>query len=71
MKLPKDEESSGHSDYLCYAIYYARTKDGLEPKRKNYFQRYHPHGYNTRVAYRRQMPEGYWKMRIERWHSCD
>jgi len=70
-QLPKDEESTGHTDDQCYAVYYAWTERGLESKRKKYFQRYDPRGYSTRVAYCRKQSEGWWKMRITRWHSCD
>ena len=70
-KLPMDVVSTGHTDSVCYAIIYAWSVADIEKKQKAYFKEYHPHGYATRVAYYKKTEAGYYKMRINRWHSCD
>jgi len=71
MVLPKDEYSSGNSDYQCYANLFAETCEELEIKIQEYLNWYPPQGYGTSVGKIYEHPDGYLCVRINRWHSCD
>lgn len=67
--VPKNEYSSGHSDYKCWAKVYGKTKEEAEKHRKKYFDDYPTQGYNTRVTEEGWL-NGYYYILIDRWHSC-
>lgn len=74
MIIPKDKASGaswGVRGWVTVTLY-GVTKKEVDTKHKNYFNEFHPCGYDTHTMVKtRKHEDGYWFTTIRRWSTCD